>query len=133
VNGSTIITSDVSVKDQIDTIQNALGIIQQLIPRSYVYRAEEFPHLGLPEEGSPMGFIAQELEQVLPDLVVEFTTPLMLDSLGAIAALPITLKGVNYTELIALLVKGTQEQQALINAQIDQNQILSDRSTNSNT
>ncbi len=126
INGLPILTSDQSVKDQIDSLEGALAIIEELIPRTYTYRINEFPHLGFPEQ-SHMGFIAQEVEQVLPNLVEEFTTPLVLDSLGEIIAQPVSLKGINYIELIALLVKGTQEQQILINAQNSQNDLLNDR------
>ena len=104
-----------------------MQIIGQLVPRTYVYRADEFPHLGLPEDGLHIGFVAQELEQVLPDQVEQYTVPLVLDSLGNISVPPTNLKGVNYVELIALLVGGMQEQQMMIDSQLVHHQLLNDR------
>ena len=50
-----------------------------------------------------MGFIAQEVEEVLPEVV--FTNP----SDGY--------KGVNYAEITAVLVEAVKEQQQIINTQ----------------
>ena len=64
---------------------------------------------------------------MLPDQVEQYTVPLVLDSLGNISVPPTNLKGVNYVELIALLVGGMQEQQMMIDSQLVHHQLLNDR------
>ena len=128
VSGTLTQTSDASKKSNIQPMNSALGIISQLQPKTYNYKFDE--DLALPEE-KQYGFLAQELEQVLPtlvknvdvlhneevdankkgtdenDLEVEATEPV---SVGEI-------KTVNYIALIPILVKGMQEQQATITTQ----------------
>jgi hypothetical protein len=61
-----------------------------------------------------MGLIAQEVEQVLPTLVSWHKRPAEYDSLGNIVKPEINFKGVEYEEIIPLLVAGMKEQQTKI-------------------
>ncbi len=108
-------TSDVMFKENIDTIQNALQIISQLIPREYQFRINDFPVMKL-KQGEHFGFVAQELEQTLPQLVQLATQPAITDTAGNIIAPSFTFKATNNGELIAILVKAVQEQQILIDS-----------------
>jgi hypothetical protein len=89
----TTATSDVRLKDNISTLTNSLNAVLNLRGISFTWKNE-------PEMGSRIGFVAQEVEPVLPELV--FTNP--ADGL----------KGVNYAEMTAVLVEAVKEQQKQI-------------------
>ncbi|MEE4177202.1 MAG: tail fiber domain-containing protein [Bacteroides sp.] len=92
----TTATSDARLKENIHTLQGGLEKVLQLRGVSFTWKNN-------PEYGTRIGFIAQEFEQVIPELV--FTNE--VDGF----------KGINYAEVSAVLVKAVQEQQALIEAQ----------------
>lgn len=93
----TIQTSDVRFKKNITNINYGLNDLMKL--RSVTYQWKE-DSLG----ETKLGFIAQELEQIVPEVVT-----IANDSMQT--------RGVNYAELIPVLVKAIQEQQAIIEAQ----------------
>lgn len=66
------------------------------------------------------GVIAQQLEEVLPDAVTEVNRPAKYDDEGELIGEAVSFKSVNYTELIPILIKATQEQQELIDQQAAQ-------------
>ena len=90
----TIQTSDARFKDSIENMSYGLTELMQL--RSVTYQWKE-DSLG----ETKLGFIAQELEQVVPEVVTVAN-----DSMQT--------RGVNYAELIPVLVKAIQEQQKQI-------------------
>jgi len=93
-NGTlTTSTSDVRLKTDIATLDNALNKVLKL-------RGVSFKWKDNPAMGSRIGFIAQEMEPVLPELV--FTN----EADGY--------KGVNYAEMTAVLVEAIKEQQEII-------------------
>ena len=64
--------------------------------------------------GKNYGLIAQELEEVMPELVSTSIQPKVLDDEGKVIKKAIDYKAVNYTGLIPLLLAGMQEQQETI-------------------
>jgi hypothetical protein len=136
-------TSDKNLKKNIEDFTDALSIISKLKPRIYEFSNEgRLASLNLPE-GKHYGLIAQELEDVLPNLVKEVENdlppqpeskpqwPTGPDEKGALMPAPangskpltthqsiatekMTVKAINYTELIPLLIKALQEQQQQI-------------------
>jgi hypothetical protein len=105
----TITSSDERYKEGIQNLKNSTDILSSIRPVAYNFRTEEFPE-GQFDDKLHYGIIAQELETVLPNLVYT-------DLEGY--------KGINYTELIPLLIKSNQEQQALIETQQKQiNQLI---------
>jgi hypothetical protein len=90
--------SDGTFKKGVETIKSALTVVHQLRGVSYKWKKDEYKEKDFPD-GTHYGVIAQEIEQVLPDLV-------KTDEVGD--------KAVNYTELIALLIEAIKEQQAQI-------------------
>lgn len=102
--------SDQRFKKDIRTIEgNALGLIQQLNPVSYLLKTDEYKDFHFPS-GPQYGFVAQELEKVFPRLVEDGTHP------GENKSDPeIKFKSVNYIGLIPVLTKAIQEQQQVIN------------------
>lgn len=101
-NGGTYQGSDASLKTDVDELSGALALIEQLQPRTYQYSVDQFPYLHLPS-GEQMGFIAQEMETVLPELVRVVNRPAQIDSSGQELEPAISFKAVNYTALTPLL------------------------------
>ncbi len=100
-SAGTELTSDIRLKNNILPIKNSLHLINQLNPVSYNKK------ISLSSKDysiSENGFIAQELQKILPDLVHESVDKDKLMS-------------VNYTAIIPILTKGIQEQQAIIEDQ----------------
>ena len=102
VNSTSFIqTSDIRLKKNINLLQNSLSIIKKLSPVSYDKKKSIY---GDDYSIKENGFIAQELQKILPDLVHESPDKDKLLS-------------VNYTAIIPILTKGIQEQQAIIEDQ----------------
>lgn len=102
--------SDIRVKKDIEPIKNALSIIDQLQPKNYHYRSDEFARFkGMNK--LQYGLIAQDVETVVGDLINQSSEIKRNDGEA------FDLKSVNYIGFIAILIKGMQEQQALINQQ----------------
>lgn len=105
LTGEIVGISDARVKKNIHAISNATDIVNALNPVSYEYRTDHFNNMSLPE-GKQFGLIAQEVEQVIPDMVTAHSSANGMD-----------LKGINYNELIPVLTKALQEQSSLIKTQ----------------
>ncbi len=117
LTGNDNFASDKKFKKDIQPVENALATIMQLQSKTYLFKSkEEFPTFNFPE-GKQYGFIAQELEEVLPNLVNETINPAQYDKDGNITADAVQFKGVEYVELIPILTAGIQEQQAIIETQ----------------
>ncbi|MFN4985779.1 MAG: tail fiber domain-containing protein [Ignavibacteria bacterium] len=96
-----VLTSDARLKRNIQPLTNALDIVQLLRPVSYEKRADLQSN---DYSMKQMGFIAQELESVLPNSV---HTDKSADAI----------KSVDYISIIPVLTKALQEQQQMINKQ----------------
>jgi len=92
--GSVTGSSDERLKDNVQTIQNALEKTMGL-------RGVTFTRNDIVDSPEKIGVIAQEVEQILPQVVVTAE-----DEDGY--------KSVAYGEMVALLIEATKEQQALI-------------------
>ena len=127
--GTITCGSDESLKQNITPISNALEVIGRIKPRQYQYRDK--PSHGLKAGRLQFGFLAQDLEEVLPSLVHAIKHPgEMLDegeeegpNSSEAPTHPAnkfgpdsTHKGIDYQGVIAILVQGMQEQQAQIEA-----------------
>ncbi len=104
--------SDVRFKDSIQGVNNALEVIARLRPHSYVYKADSFPYMNLSLRKS-FGFIAQEVDTVLPMLVHSTLRPPVIDTAGNILQDTMTIFGLNYTELIPFAIRAIQELDSL--------------------
>jgi hypothetical protein len=82
--------SDISIKKDVKDIEYGLDAVLKLKPRSYKMKEDDLEQVG---------FIAQEVEQVIKELV-------STDNKG--------MKGLSYGQLTAILTKAIQEQQAQI-------------------
>lgn len=109
-------TSDQKLKKDIKPETGMLDRIMKLQPSNYHFRTGEFGAMNL-AEGLHHGLIAQQLSEVFPELVSEQVFPAQYDpKTHKITQEEVKYLGVNYTELIAVLISGMQEQQK----QIDQ-------------
>jgi type II secretory pathway pseudopilin PulG len=95
-NGGTVLNSDRKLKKNIQSLENQSQQILLLNPVSFNWKAKTSAH------ARQFGLIAQEVEEVFPDLVFQ-------DQMGR--------KGVNYSGLIAPLIASIKEQQAIIEKQ----------------
>jgi hypothetical protein len=116
-------SSDRKLKKNIFELHDALTIIKQLKPTSYEFRLDKFEYIHL-SEGKHYGFIAQQLEEVLPELVGSAKLPMSDDKNPPM----FEFKTTNTIELIPVLTRAIQEQQAMIEKLQEQvNQLLLDK------
>jgi hypothetical protein len=97
-------TSDRRLKQDILAIRGALNGILALNGVTYLYDTATYPELRL-AAGPQIGFIAQELEHVYPELVTTRENGF---------------RAVNYAQLVPVLVEAIKEQQAMIEELRDQ-------------
>ena len=102
INGCTTIysynftnRSDVRLKKNIQDFSVTLDKLMKLIPVTFNYKSED------DESNKHVGLIAQEVEQVFPSLVIE-------DKDG--------IKGINYNELISIILSGLKEIIKIVNS-----------------
>jgi hypothetical protein len=97
INGSQVHASDRRLKKEIEAIPFGLKEILQLEPKAYNWKAKDQEHKSL-------GLIAQDVQKIITNVVQVGDDELKT-------------MGVSYTELIPVLIKATQEQQVIIDAQ----------------
>ncbi len=116
-------TSDRRLKENIQPLQNGLETIMKLNPTTYNFRGNgEYNGLKL-STGLHFGLIAQEVEEVIPSLVKD-NVHYYEEGASTVSGPSVTsdektlksmdYKSMNYTELIPVLIKAVQEQQAEI-------------------
>lgn len=117
--GGTYFGSDRRLKKDINPITNALDLVDRIAPVSYRYNTEEYPGIGLDENRLSYGFIAQDLEQVMPELVKDKLLDLNANKEQTTdvsdARETGSFKVVNYSLLIPILTQAIKEQQIMIN------------------
>ncbi|WP_210465151.1 tail fiber domain-containing protein [Rufibacter roseolus] len=141
---NTFKASDGNIKKNMQPVGDAITLLNKLKPVQYEFRKDgQYAKLHLPQ-GSHYGLVAQDVEKVLPDLVKD--APIYLHDRSEennrftaegkisknieakdIQKESINLKGVNYTELIPLLIKAVQEQQQTLEEQRQTITFLSQR------
>ncbi|MEW6772824.1 MAG: tail fiber domain-containing protein [Bacteroidota bacterium] len=122
--GTDNFTSDISLKTNIDTIPNILNIVSQLKPRTFYFTNVNHPQMHLTNI-KQYGFIAQDVETILPELVMTTTFPAQYDTAGNIVYPSFNYKNLNYQAFHALSIRAIQELIKKINQQDSIIQILS--------
>lgn len=117
------ILSDRRFKKEIHSIENASSLIAQLNPSTYYMDTNNEYGLHFSSK-KQYGFISQEVEQIIPDLITEVHKPATVDREGKEVAKAVDYKGIDYMAFIALLTKGMQEQQKKIEELAAANQDL---------
>lgn len=106
--------SDIKLKNNITQISNGLSKILQLEPKYYTFKVDEYPTMNF-AKGYHYGLIAQELENIFPELVSENVNTTLDPETHKETT--VNYKGINYIELIPLLIQGMKEQQVIIEKQ----------------
>lgn len=107
-NGA-IQTSDERYKQNVTNLNYGLNEVMQLRPVSYQWKDKNL-QLGT---GTNLGFVAQELERIVPDLVIHTNVQPDAET-GKINNNYNDAYGVKYAEFVPVLTKAIQEQQAVI-------------------
>ena len=109
------VASDERLKQNIKTIPNALEIVKNLRGTTYEHNLTSYPDLGL-KTGINYGFIAQEVESVLPNLVREKNIPHINSCVRGTTETKEAeqMKTVSYIEIVPILVEAIKDQQVLI-------------------
>lgn len=111
----TINTSDLREKEAIKTLHYGTQSLMQLKPVAYQWKQEKYGNTIVADKDKrkKIGFIAQELQQVLPEVVQsEYWTEID----GKLQQIPMERLGVNYAEILPVVIKTTQEQQEIISS-----------------
>lgn len=108
--------SDKKLKKNIRPLESALDKVKQLNVYSYEFKTDDiqFEAMHL-DKGIHHGFISQELETVMPELVRNDVMVAPGKNRGEETT--VEYKGVNYIEMIPVLTKAMQEQQQIIETQ----------------
>jgi hypothetical protein len=101
IRANNVSPSDARLKANVESLDNILGSVLKLRAVSFNWKRDSSLGEGLPE-GRQLGFIAQEVERVIPELVSR-------DPQG--------IRSISYDAIVALLVQAVREQQATIGNQ----------------
>lgn len=123
---SGVYTSDQMFKTDVNQIDGALNVLNELKPKDYYMDTNGFPQMNFSSK-KQFGFIAQDVEVVLPNLVHNSLFPAEYDSLGVIVSPAIPYKSMNYNGIIPINTAAIQELDREV-----QNRTLSDQSIKSN-
>lgn len=134
ITGSLTVASDASKKTNVKAIEGAVSLVQQIDGKSYDFIADGTNNFST---GKQYGFLAQELQRVLPELVKDIEAPGAPEEVTKTELLPVgddgreenvttsefgegqseNYKSVNYIGLIPILVEAIKEQQIQIERQ----------------
>ena len=130
VDGQITQTSDENLKENIEDMSGALAIIDQISPKTYNFR--QLDNHGNDPKKENYGFLAQDIESVLPDLVEVIhhpgrTRPVadnVVEGDGSTRVGELVrleedeeIKSINYIAIIPILTQAIKEQQTLIEDQ----------------
>lgn len=113
--------SDENLKTNVMPIVNANEIINQLSPKSYEFN-HTIENSNLPQ-GNQFGLIAQEVAQILPQIVRSSLKPGTIDEDGEVIHSNMEFKSINYEQLIPLVLSTLQNRQEII---IQQHNMIND-------
>jgi hypothetical protein len=121
--------SDRRFKENIQPVTGVLSQLMKLEPVTYTFKQKEYDYLNF-SEGRQFGLIAQEVEKVFPELVLDGANPGKLDVNGRpVPGNEITYKTMNYIALTPILVQAVKEQQQQIEEmkkQLEEQKLLID-------
>ena len=110
-SNGTINTSDARDKENIKNLEYGTKELMLLNPVSYQWKKEQFGNTVVPEKDKlhKIGFIAQELQKVLPETVQNYEWKEINTTYQKVKMPRL---GVNYAEIIPVVVKTIQEQES---------------------
>ncbi len=104
-SNGTIQTSDARTKNTVRNSVYGLDAVLGLRPVTFYWNDNR-------EQGRKVGLIAQEVQEVVSEVVYDKT--IRIDAEGNKTVTPTALLGLNYAELVPVLIKAIQEQQTQI-------------------
>jgi len=104
--------SDEKLKTNVEDFTGAINKLTQINIKTYNFKTDEYKTMGFPKQ-KQYGLMAQNLEQVFPEMVLE-SEHFIPDENGNLTDKSVSIKAVNYTQLIPVLIKAVQEQQQMI-------------------
>jgi hypothetical protein len=111
-------SSDIRLKKDIEPLTNSLEKILQLQGVSFNWKEDLWPEKAEENPNGEIGVIAQEVENIVPEVVREFeiipNSPAFDDPNRDAKTQKMSIKGVKYENLVALLIEGMKEQQQQI-------------------
>lgn len=115
VNGTyyqnnSVFTSDQLFKTSVDTIPDAMSLINLLQPRTFYFDTANVYGMNFNTQ-KQYGLIAQDVEQILPELVDNRSKAATYDTAGVLLTQGVNYKTLNYNAFTAILIKGMQEQE----------------------
>lgn len=126
VNG-TIQTSDGNRKTNITPLTYGIDELMQLKPVSYYWKTEQVNAIEIPtsEKELKLGLIAQEVAEIIPEVVYHESWKVKSEEEpNTFVKKKNAFLGINYEELIPVLVKAKQEQHKRITALQEKNNAL---------
>lgn len=116
----TIVTSDRREKEQIVPMEYGLKEIMQLKPVTYKWKRNRIGNTTLSNQDKELklGLIAQEVQQVLPEVVQTHNwRALSEENPNNYTKVPMERLGMSYHEIVPVLIKAMQEQTEIIEKQ----------------
>lgn len=125
VNG-VINTSDIRDKENIQDLDYGLEEVLKLKPVSFKWKEEFVDDFKIPngQKRTHLGFIAQDIQEVIPDIIETSSWHEYEENPGVLEKKVSDIIGVNYSELIPILVKSIQEQEEQLIALEENNKKL---------
>ena len=112
--GTWTSSSDVKFKENIKKYEGALEDLMKLKTKTYYFKhSSEYAHMNFSKK-LQYGLIAQEVEEIFPDLVEDGVHPGKFNEKTNSEGEPIKYKAMNYIGLIPVLIQSIQEQQEMI-------------------
>ncbi|MBT8278908.1 MAG: tail fiber domain-containing protein [Bacteroidia bacterium] len=135
VGGTIFTASDQKLKRDIQPMSNILEKINAINPVTYYFDTDKYPG-ALPENQLTYGYIAQEIEAIIPEMVkdkfilLNSTNTRKSDDMSSETMEKVDIKMVNYMGMIPILTQAIKEQQVLIENQNDEISALKERLSN---
>lgn len=122
----TINTSDKTLKTAIKPLKYGLAQVLQLSPISFMWKEEKIDDFIVPdhEKEAKLGFVAQEVQQIIPELVVNHEWKEYEENPGVLVKEKTERLGMRYSDLVPVTIKAIQEQQTMIELLEKQNKKL---------
>lgn len=104
--GNVYLASDENFKQNIKSVKNASDMLAKLSVKTYTFNQAKYPSLNF-QKGTHYGVMAQEVEKVLPSLVLNTKTVAPMRK--NVQPETYNIKAVNYNEFIPLLIAAHNE------------------------
>lgn len=115
---TTIQTSDIRKKKDIQPLKYGVESLMKLRPVSYKWKDEFYGEIKIKpaDKRRKLGFITQEVNQVIPELIVDEHWTAEKENPNVPVKKATEIMGMRYSDLLPVIVKATQNQETLIRA-----------------